>query len=283
MATEAVAALPRDITDDEVVHYRENGWVKLESFVSPDVAAELLAGAKRLMEDAIAAQGVAAMDGSNRFAAAGTSKVLDIGIWQDYHYAARDDKLEPFRSLVFSKEIGRAAQRLLARDVAVQYTADVIACKMPAGEPGGAPTNWHQDYPIFPFDRYGSFAFWIALHDIPPEQGTMRFLSGSRREGPVGRDSFLQGVDLLELLPDLADRYQVSPPLHLRAGDATAHNAALVHSAPANATADPRWAYILSYIPADTLYTGAQHHNYDGLGFEVNKPIRHERFPIVYP
>jgi hypothetical protein len=40
--------------------------------------------------------------------------------------------------------------------------------------------------------------------------------------------------------------------------------------------------YIIAFIPGDTLYTGA-HHNFDGLGLTVNEPIRHERFPTVYP
>jgi ectoine hydroxylase-related dioxygenase (phytanoyl-CoA dioxygenase family) len=277
-------AAPREITDDEVSFYVENGWVKLENLISAELAAELLDGAKRLMETGIAAQGVAEEEEGDRFAKASKgTKVLDIGIWQDYHYPARDDHAEPFSSFVFSKELGRAAQRLLDKDVPVQYSADLLACKMPAGSRGGQATNWHQDFPIFPFDRYGSLAFWIALNDIPPERGTMRFLSKSQREGPIGRDGFLQGVDALELYPRLADRYETSPPLHLKPGDATVHHAAVIHSAPLNSTPDPRWTYIVAFIPGDTLYTGAAHHNFDGLGLEINKPIRHERFPIVYP
>lgn len=278
------AIAPRAITDEEVAFYVENGWVKLDNLISPDLAEELLAGAKALMETGIASQGLAEEQEGDRFAKASQgTKVLDIGIWQDYHYPARDDHAEPFHSLVFSKQLGRAAQRLLAKDVPVQYSSDLLACKMPAGNRGGQATNWHQDFPIFPFDRYGSLAFWIALNDLPPERGTMRFLSGSQREGPIGRDGFLQGIDAVELYPGLLDRYEVSPPIHLKPGDATVHHAAVIHSAPKNSTPEPRWAYIIAFIPADTLYTGAAHHNFDGLGLEVNKPIRHERFPLVYP
>ena len=57
----------------------------------------------------------------------------------------------------------------------------------------------------------------------------------------------------------------------------------MIHSAPENTTPEPRWAYIIAFIPADTLYTGAAHHNFDGLELEINEPIRHPRFPIVYP
>ena len=44
-----------------------------------------------------------------------------------------------------------------------------------------------------------------------------------------------------------------------------------------------RWAYIFSYFPADTLYTGAQNHNFDGIGLQPNRVIEHPRFPQVYP
>ena len=279
------AIAPRAITDDEVAFYAENGWVKLENLIAPELAHGLLQGSRQLMEEAIAGQGVADEQEGDRFAGASKGKkVLDIGIWQDYHFPARDDHAEPFHSLVFSKALGRAAQRLLRKPtVPVQYSSDLLACKMPAGSRGGQATNWHQDFPIFPFDRYGSLAFWVALNDIPPERGTMRFLSGSQREGPIGRDGFLKGIDALELYPDLADRYELSPPLHLKPGDATVHHAAVIHSAPENSTPDPRWVYIIAFIPGDTLYTGAAHHNFDGLGLTVNEPIRHERFPIVYP
>jgi hypothetical protein len=69
------------------------------------------------MEEAIAGQGVADEQEGDRFAGASKGKeVLDIGIWQDYHFPARDDHAEPFHSLVFSQELGRAAQRLLLQD-----------------------------------------------------------------------------------------------------------------------------------------------------------------------
>jgi hypothetical protein len=48
MATEQVlhAGAIRDLTADEVARYRENGWVKLERLIDPDLAAEMLAAAK---------------------------------------------------------------------------------------------------------------------------------------------------------------------------------------------------------------------------------------------
>ena len=36
----------RDVTDDEVAFLQENGWVKLDSLISPDFVAELLEAAQ---------------------------------------------------------------------------------------------------------------------------------------------------------------------------------------------------------------------------------------------
>lgn len=269
----------RSLTPDEVSHYREHGWVKLERFIDPAKAAELLAAAQSLVQTDAAVED----DGDYRLRDGIGGRVVNVGFWQDYHYAARDDRLEPFRSLAFSSEIGRVAEQVIGRDVPVQYLSDIIACKMPAGSPGGDATNWHQDLPTLPFDRIGVHGVWVALNEIPPERGSMRFLSGSQKEGPLGRDAFSRGIDLTEVYRDSLSQYELSPPLHMMPGDATIHHGNVVHSAPQNTTNEPRWAYILSYFPGDTLYTGAPHHSFDKMNLEPLQRIRHDRVPQVYP
>jgi ectoine hydroxylase-related dioxygenase (phytanoyl-CoA dioxygenase family) len=192
--------------------------------------------------------------------------------------------LEPFSSLVYSPEIGLAAQRLIGREVPINYHADLLAVKMPEGHAASGPTGFHQDWVNFPFDRTGFLTFWIALDEIPPERGSMRFLSRSQEAGPLGKMGLLSGQQVTEYYPDLSSRYQMSPPLHMRAGDATIHNGLVVHGAPPNTTDQPRWAYIASYHPADTCYTGAPHHIFSPeLGLQVGQPIKHERFRVIYP
>jgi hypothetical protein len=209
-------------------------------------------------------------------------KVYNANYWQDYHFIGRDDQLEPMRSVVFSPALGRNAQLLMARDVPVRYSSDIVACKMPAGQPGSDATAWHQDIASLPFDRAGGLAFWVALNDIPPQRGAMRFFSGSQREGCLGRTR-VQGKGVDEYYPELAERYERSPELSLKAGDATAHSSYVAHGAPVNSTDEPRWGYIIAYFPGDALYTGAPNHNFDGIGLEVNGSFDHPRFPQVYP
>jgi ectoine hydroxylase-related dioxygenase (phytanoyl-CoA dioxygenase family) len=278
----ATVAVPRAVTDDEVVHYQQNGWVKLERFLAPEAVAELLAAAKRTVEDQLEGSGEeAAFNKGLRLEKLG-GRIQNLGYWQDYHYIGRDEHVEPFYSLIYSQEVGRAAQRLIGREVGVRYSSDILAIKMPVGKPGSAPTESHQDISSLPFDRIGPLTIWLALADLTPEHGTMRFLSGSQRAGNLGRTR-AQGKGTVEYYPDLLDRFETSAPMRLNAGDATVHNAQVVHWAPENSTSEPRWGLIMAYFPDDCLYTGAPNHNFDGIGLEINKPFEHDRFRRVYP
>lgn len=280
MADQAtVVAAPREVTDEEAARYRTNGWVKLERFLSPELAAEMLAAAKALIEPQLDSDPEAAFNKGLRLDKLG-GRVQNLGYWQDYHYAGRDDKVEPFHSLIYSRQIGDAVQRLIGRDVGVRYSSDILAVKMPSGGPGGAPTESHQDISSLPFDRIGPLTIWVALADLTPEHGTMRFLTGSTRAGNLGRTRAI-GKSTLDYYPELLDQYEASPPMALQAGDATVHNAQVVHWAPENTTDEPRWGYIMAYFPADALYTGAPNHNFDGIGLELNKPFEHDRFRRV--
>jgi ectoine hydroxylase-related dioxygenase (phytanoyl-CoA dioxygenase family) len=276
--TETLRAVPRAVTDEEIAQYHENGWARLERFIEPEAAASLLAVAKEVMGNDPSG---ATLDQKDRDNAQRGGKVVDAVFFQNYHFIARDDRREPFASMVFSPEIGENSKRITGRDVSVRYTSDGLICKMPASSGGGSDaTAWHQDGPLFPFDRWDSHAYWIALTDLTPEHGTMQFYSGSHRMGPLGR-SAPAGENLPDVYPELAKKYPLTPPMPMLAGDATVHHCGVVHGAPQNTTNDPRWAYVLAYTSGDTLYNGARHHNFEGIGLEINKPLDHERFPVV--
>ena len=117
---------------------------------------------------------------------------------------------------------------------------------------------------------------------LPPEKGTLRFLNGSHRERLLGRYAHrTDGVDIVDANPWLLDRYELSPPHHLRAGDATVHDHQTIHSAPQNETSSPRWVYTTHRFPADALYTGCPQRFTEGLGLEVNQVLDHPNFPLL--
>jgi ectoine hydroxylase-related dioxygenase (phytanoyl-CoA dioxygenase family) len=264
----------RTVTDSEVDFYRTHGWAKLGQLVSAEIAAEMLVRAKSQMSSVLSTG-----TGTNTSTSTG-ARMKCFEVWLS---PARVDQEEPFRSVTYSSTMGHNAHRLISRDTSVRLFSDKVICKIPVGAHNASvETPWHQDLPSYPFDRIGNVTFWIALDEVTPEQGSLRFLDYSHQSGPLGRVS--SEDDSLfhqhEYLPDL---YDMSPPLHLQPGDATVHNGLVVHGAAENQTDRLRWSFVANYIPGDTRYTGAAFFKTDGLGLKPEQQFDHPNFPIVFP
>jgi len=161
----------RPVTEAEIAHYRDHGWVKLDRFVDQQTVAALLALAKGKMGDDADSNPV----GGGGVDFLNNEWVSGIG--------------EPaFAPLIAS--IGRNAKALMGRDVGARYLMDSFVAKLPAGKEArhdtNARTDIHQDLSTWPLDRTGGMSFWLALSDAGPDNGTMEFLSGSHRMGPLG-------------------------------------------------------------------------------------------------
>lgn len=247
-----VEAHIRDVTDDEVAFYERNGWVKLDGLVTAELAAELLR--------------------------VGNEAGDHPGAWESL---AQGPGTEPFRSLVFGGRMGRNAARLVNRqrltdaDPGLRYRNDHFVRRDP-GDGHGTP--YHQDSAEHGSDRVGELQFWLALDEVTPEMGAMRFLTGVHREGPLGAAA-LGANDLLVQYPKLTHLYELSPPFHYRPGDVTVHHGYMVHGAPPNTTDRPRWSYIFSYTPADTRWWNGEVQNWGS----KRLPLGDEKNPIVYP
>jgi ectoine hydroxylase-related dioxygenase (phytanoyl-CoA dioxygenase family) len=253
-----IAAAVRPITDEEVADYHEHGWVMLRQLVSLEVVAAL-------REEA---------DGR----IARHTRESDEEFYKNFAGMAGAG-LDPYHSLMFDQTMAQNAQRLAARrrftdrDVALRYRTDLIANK----EPHGAGTPYHQDSAEHGSDRIGEMQFWLALVDITPEMGSMRFLPGVQCEGPLGAVFKDDLGDLLEQYPKLTELYPLSPQLHYAPGDATVHQGYMVHGAPPNDTDRHRLAYLFSYVPDDTRWWNGTTENW---GSErVHLPD--ERYPVV--
>lgn len=260
----------RSVTDEEVAHYQKNGWAKLDGLFAPAVVEGLLARAQSKM-------GVQ----DTRTVSRQSSDELEAN---EYNWYARWDgpsHEDPWiRGIGQSRALATAASRLMGGDT-VRFYFDHFFVKVPAASAGGK-TPWHQDLPHHPLDRQGVLTIWVPLVDCPPEKGSLRFLSGSHRAGLLGR--FLNRRDEVQLVdeyPRILDEYEMSPPLHMRPGDATVHNLAITHYAPENSTDTARWVYSTQWLPHRTRYTGAPNHRTEGLGLTIDRPLEHPRFPIV--
>jgi nitrite reductase/ring-hydroxylating ferredoxin subunit/ectoine hydroxylase-related dioxygenase (phytanoyl-CoA dioxygenase family) len=280
-ATIAVQADVRTVTENEVAFFEQNGWAFLPGLVNPDLCRAALEEGKRRLAAVLNASEVKLVDPLEQrktlsIAETEEGTVADIMIWVEWRGATRAARNPYFSRIAAGKTTGDNVRRLFGRDKPVRIFHDMFTCKRP--DQGSAPTSWHQDNPNFPLDR-NALTIWVALDEITPDMGPVQHLSGSHRCGMLG-DVPKSRMDLLEEYPRLA-RFPISPPHHMRPGDATVHHGLVVHGAAANLTSRPRWSYLSAYFPADARYSGAPNHDTDGFDLKQGQMLDHPSFTLL--
>ncbi len=115
-------------------------------------------------------------------------------------------------------------------------------------EPGGGFTPWHQDQTYWPLATTHTITMWMPLVDIPPQVGSMRFVSGSQRFGDLGMAGI--GDDSQAYFEALIKARGFAVHTHgaLRAGDATFHAGWTVHGAAGNPSTTLRSVMTVIYF-----------------------------------
>jgi ectoine hydroxylase-related dioxygenase (phytanoyl-CoA dioxygenase family) len=256
----------RDVTDEEIAAFRRDGWVKLDGLLTPELAETVRQCAVSLMGEDVSHY---------------LQSELLADIWRKCEEPS--EEIPYLKGICASPQMGRVASRLL-HDIPIRYIDDEFLIKMPAKHYESSPTVWHQDYPHGSRDRSEQLMVWIALNDVPPERGSLRFITGSHRLGVLGRMLQDPSNGILEQYPHILQECEIAPPLDLKAGDATVHHSLTIHSAPENTSDEIRWAYTIALFHGNALYNGAQARLTDKLGgFTVNKPFDHPRTPLIWP
>lgn len=164
MSEQQVEAVVREVTAEEVAHYHEFGWVMMRGLVAPAFTAELL----RVLQT----------EGQTRHPAS--------------------DGVEPFRSMVFSQRCTSNAVKLCDKarfkgvDVPLRYRGEMPVIKQAGQQPSEEQpselqhhdtngvllgSGFHQDACEHGSDRGGELQFWMALDEVTPDQGPMRFIN----------------------------------------------------------------------------------------------------------
>jgi hypothetical protein len=264
----------RDITEQEITTFWEQGWIHVPNFVSPELCEQVIARYMNWVglrwrdwpqDPADQRDFIATVDGILK-RPRGT-----FGIRQD----------DPWMfNYVTQRKFGEAAARFL-RVPSVKPLSETLHVKYPVSSGHSRKLGWHQDFPALPIDRAEATQFWLALVPITPDMGPMTHLTGSHREMPGGR--LVATEDAREIYPELWERHEVSVPKPLAQGDAIFHHALTWHASGANLTDKVRWAMSSYRFSGRTRYTGAQNFNTDGLGLTPYEPFDHPNFPTVYP
>ena len=117
---------------------------------------------------------------------------------------------------------------------------------------------------------------------MPPERGTMRFVDGSHRLGVLGKMRDTPEDNVESRYPSVFRKHALSPPLDLKAGDATVHHSLTIHSAPANTTTEARIAFVVQYFAADCLYIPSGDVTVPEIQeLTFGAAFDHPRFPVI--
>ena len=272
----------RDVTDEEVEFFKENGWVKLEGLFDRDLAGELLAHIKTTIG--------ARQDGSDKYVdqrAPGTTDKRMVEYVASTNLRESDEFIA---SLATCREMGEASARLLETRP-LRLFSDAVFHKPAQRDDAffSGATPWHQDYPAMPMDRANNVQIWVAADEVLPEMGSLQYLSGSHRLPPMGKAEAYELPDgsrpvngATDIYPWLLERFEVSPAFHLQPGDALAHHGLTMHYAqPNQSTERDRWAWASNRFDARIAYNGAPNHRTDGRGLVLNKTFDNEAFPLV--
>lgn len=234
-----------NLSEAELAHYREKGWVVPQWEIPQDLIAEmrreyehLLASNPDLTGDLIMAPHQE--NGGSMGIKAGSQKWLQFAT---------------------QPELMDIARQLIGDDIILWGTT--LFGKPPHN---GKETPWHQDGEYYPIKPLETITMWIPLDDVTPENGPMTFIPGSHKAHRLVSHSWVEGNNKTINLVCDAENFDeaTAEPLIIRAGQVSFHDIYMIHGSKANTTAHRRAAFIVRMMPATSYYDHA-------LGAETGK------------
>jgi ectoine hydroxylase-related dioxygenase (phytanoyl-CoA dioxygenase family) len=192
-----------------------------------------------------------------------------MNLWED-----RPD----VRPLTFHPRLGQAAAELLGVD-AVRLWHDQALYK----EPGGRPTDAHQDHAYWPMKETASVTAWIPFEGSTRRAGAMGYLPGSHLLGMRKFVNIFTGEpeDILSD-PEIASIEPVF--VEVPKGSVAFHHGLTVHLAGANQTDRDRAVHTVIYFADGNTRRGTStHFAVERVHIPIGAPIASDVTPIVWP
>ena len=253
------------LDDAEVAAFERDGFV-----VVPDLlTSEELDHYGRVVTEAVAARTAADTTPLAQKSRYQQSFVQCMNLWEDHPQVA---------PLTFHPRVGQAAAELLGVP-AVRLWHDQALFK----QPGGRPTDAHQDHPYWPIQETASVTAWVPFEGSTLASGAMAYLPGSHTIGLRRFVNIFFG-DPEDLLahPEVAG---IEPVLvEVPKGSVAFHHGLTVHLANPNTTDRPRAVHTMIYVPdGSTRGYPYPHFSVDRSAIEVGQPIDGDATPIAWP
>lgn len=194
------------------------------------------------------------------------------------------ERHDAVRRFVFAPRFAAIAAALLGVE-AVRLYHDQALFK----EAGGGHTPWHQDQYYWPLDTDSTITMWMPLVDVPPEIGSMTFVSGSHQIGHRSNLAISDESD--EAFAAMIAERRLHTFTHgaMAAGDATFHAGWTLHAAPPNPTGILRAVMTIIYFADGARVTPPKHdfqerdrRNWLG-GVEPGDLAASSKNPVLWP
>lgn len=232
-----------EVTQQQIDSYRENGFVLIENFLTPEELGEW----RRCVDEAVAQREDRKLaDGRMRSGDSYYDNVFvqRINLWQDH---------EGMRKLMIDPRLGKLAADLAGVD-GIRIWHDQALIK----KPWANPTGWHLDNPYWSFSSRDAISIWVALDDATLENGCLYFIPGTHKSA-----TWETNVGIGQNIGDLFGQYphwatMQSVPVPMKAGSCSFHNGLLAHGAGANMTSGWRRAMTCAYMPDGSVFNGQQ-------------------------
>ncbi|HWM25191.1 MAG TPA: phytanoyl-CoA dioxygenase family protein [Chthoniobacterales bacterium] len=148
-----------------------------------------------------------------------------------------------------------AVEEVLGPDLLI--AGSLVLCKYPRDP---AFVAWHQDNYYSNLHLTPSLSAWIALRDSTTENGCMRVVPGSHREGVLPHEekgnanNLLKQGQEIQVEVDEADAVEVV----LRAGEMSLHHSAIIHGSRPNRSDTQRLGFIIRFVTSAYDLAGQQ-------------------------
>ncbi len=225
------------LTDEQVEHYRREGYLVLENRVPMEIIEAIRAEIARFQDEA---RGMTA-----------SNDRLDL---EDSH-TPDDPRL---RRIKFPHQISDVMRDLLNSDYILAPARDLCGDSLRLNTTKlnmksaqyGAAVEWHQDWAFYPQTNDDVLAIGVLIDDLRPENGPLMVFPGTHH-GPTfdhnANGVFAGAMDLVANGLDMKDAVMLTGP----AGSITIHHARIVHGSALNTSKYDRRLLFYEMMAAD--------------------------------
>lgn len=222
--------MPKALTEQQIEHYRREGYVSPVPMLSADETAEY----RREIEAVEEAMGGELL---------GTPRTK---FYLRFPWAHR---------LATHGPILDAVEDLIGPDIMLYHNTAWLK-----RNDGSTYVSWHQDNTYFGHDPCEVLTVWVALSEVTKQTGCVQALPGTHKLGqlPLAKPNTAAGNMLSSGQTVAFEIATVDPvPIELQPGDVSIHHAFLIHGSSPNRGGDRRLGVTFIYHPPNLRQFGA--------------------------